>query len=73
MAKTYSNEKVTLLNDIYQAVVSRHKHVYIINASLLSNQGLWRELHSTDLSSSILDSQIRNSIWKSILQIALHV
>ena len=43
------------------------------NVSLLSNDGSWRELHSTDISNSLLDSQIRNSIWRSILQISLHV
>ena len=73
LANTYSHEKVTLLNNIYQVVASRHKHAYIINISSISNEGSWEEMHSTDLSGSLLNSKILNSIWKSILRTVLHL
>ena len=73
LANTYSHEKVTLLNNIYQVVASRHKHVYIINISSISNEGSWEEMYSTDLSGSLLNSKILNSIWKSILRTVLHL
>ena len=73
VARAYSREKVTLLNDIYQAIASHHKHVYIIKVSLITNRGSWMDMYGTDLSDLLLDSQILNSIWKSILQLALFI
>ena len=73
LANAYSHEKVTLLNDIYQVVASRHKHVYIISVSSIYNEGSWEEMYRTDLSGSLFNSKFLNSIWKSILRTVIHL
>ena len=73
LANTYSHEKATLLNDIYQVVASRHKNVNIISVSLIYNEGSWEEMYSTDLSGSLFNSKFLNSIWKSILRTVIHL
>ena len=74
ISKYYSHERMNLLNDIYQTIASRYEHVYMINVSLMSNEGSWFDVHSSvKISDPILTSKIRDWIWKSILEIAMNV
>ena len=72
IAKHYSREKMYLLNDIYETIASRYNQVYMINISLLSRE--LSNTHRMALSNiPLLGSEIRDLIWKSILQIAFEV